>query len=123
LSDDFDELFDAPAPVAAPASAAASVAAPPPTSLASAPAPAPAPTPVAVRAPFLDPTTVWMPLLKPGSEVRFQDKPYTLGHVLLSKGDLFVNLKEMEGAIPAEKIRVRLTQIDLHKHLKIGHKS
>jgi hypothetical protein len=130
LSDDFDALFDSPAsPPAAPttsAPAAAPAAEPAPAatiapSAAPSTAPAAAALPVVAKAPFLDPPTLWMPLLKPGTEVRFQDKPYTVGHVLISKGDLFVNLKEIEGAIPAEKIRVRLTQIDLKLPLKLGN--
>lgn len=112
LSDDFDELFDSPA----------STPAAPATPLqVTAPAPTPAPAPVPVKPPFLDPPTLWMPLLKPGTEVRFQDKPYTVGHVLISKGDLFVNLREIEGAISAEKVRVRLTQINLNLPPKLGN--
>lgn len=75
------------------------------------------------KAPFLDPPTVWIPLLKPGTQVRYQDKPYTVGHVLISKGDLFVNMKEIEGAIPADKVRVKPTQIDLNLPPKLGNKS
>lgn len=116
LSDDFDELFDSPASTPAAPATPLQVTAP-----TAAPAPTAAQAPVPVKAPFLDPPTLWMPLLKPGTEVRFQDKPYTVGHVLISKGDLFVNLREVEGAISAEKVRVRLTQINLNLPSKSGN--
>lgn len=103
MSDNFDDLFDAPASTSA-ATPAATVT-------------------LKVKAPLSEATKIWMPLFKPGSEVRYDNKPYTVSHVLISKGNLFVNLKEMEGAIPAEKVRVKLTEMTLNLPPKLANNS
>lgn len=114
MSDDFDDLFDAPV---TPRAAA------PATTPATAPATSTAVTPAKplVKATLTESMSVWMPIFRPGAQVHYQSKPYTVSHVLISKGDLFVYLKEIEGVVPAEKVRVELTHFTLNLPLKLAH--
>jgi hypothetical protein len=102
VSDDFDSLFDAPVTPAdtAPRSTAA---------YAYQPTPEPEPLPLANTEP--EKPFIWLPLYKAGMRVYYKDKPHTVSHVLISKGNLFVHLAEMEGAIPADMVQVEWTRL------------
>ena len=90
LSDDFDALFDEPAQT-----------------------PAIAPAPSADKAPEPVDRTTWMAIYKPGASVRYKGENHTVTHVLISKGELFVGLRDVEGVVPHEKVSVELTEFRL----------
>lgn len=90
MSDDFDALFDEPATT-----------------------PAIAPAPSANKAPEPVVRTTWMAIYKPGASVHYKGESHTVTHVLISKGELFVGLKDIEAVIPHEKVSVELTEFHL----------
>ncbi|WP_394789824.1 hypothetical protein [Rhodoferax sp.] len=123
MSDDFDDMFDNPAAAVAakaesapaPAKATATpvstgLSAFPPVTIA-----APSVGPVAMTNAHLSPDDpeMWMPIYRSGTSVDYKGQRYTISHVLISRGNLFVSLKDLEGVIPSEKIIVPLTRFSL----------
>ncbi|WP_143029147.1 hypothetical protein [Rhodoferax sp. OV413] len=106
MSDDFDDLFDAPA---------STVTAAPTPAAASAPAPAPVPATLPVPAPAAETPVrcIWMAIYKRGATVQYKGNNHTVTHVQISKGNLFVGMQDIDGVIPHEKVSVPLTEFRL----------
>ena len=65
--------------------------------------------------PPADPTIVHMPLYRPGTRVGYQDRDYTVGHVVINRSQLQVYLQELGSAVPAEKLQVAPTRLVLQR--------
>lgn len=55
-----------------------------------------------------------MAIYRAGAQVRYKGKSFTISHVLISKGELFVSLRDMEGVVPHAKIDIPLTRLRLN---------
>ena len=105
MSDDFDDLFDTQVPPSGPSESQAI-------------APVKTPASASASSAVTAPATFWLPVYRPGMQVRYKDTKYTVSHVLISKGNLFVHVKELESAIPSEKVNVEWTKFTLHLPLR-----
>ena len=62
-----------------------------------------------------DPPVAHLPLYRPGTLVIHQGQTCTVGHVVISRGELLVNLKETGLSVPADRLQLAPTRILLHR--------
>jgi len=62
-----------------------------------------------------EPIVVHMPLYHPGTNVSYQGRAYTVGHVVISRSDLQVYLQELGSSVPAEKLQITPTRMVLQR--------
>lgn len=65
--------------------------------------------------PAHDPTIVHLPLYRPGTRVTYQGQYCTIGHVVVSRGQLQVYLQEIGNTVDAEKVRLAPTRLVLRR--------
>lgn len=61
------------------------------------------------------PPVAHLPLYRPGTQVFYQGHHYTVGHVVISRSQLLVNLKESGHSVPAESVQLAPTRILLQR--------
>jgi hypothetical protein len=62
-----------------------------------------------------NPPSVRLRLFKPGMHVTYQGQACTVSHVVISRGQLLVNLQETGNAVDADKLQVEVTRILLQR--------
>ncbi|MDP3702066.1 MAG: hypothetical protein Q8R72_14305 [Hylemonella sp.] len=62
-----------------------------------------------------EPTIVSLPLYRAGTRVSYQDRDYTVGHVVISRGDLQVYLQELGSSVSSEKLHLAPTRLVLQR--------
>lgn len=62
-----------------------------------------------------EPPVVHLPLYRPGTQVLYLGQVYTVGHVVVSRSDLMVNLRESGASVPAEKVQLAPTRLVLQR--------
>ena len=62
-----------------------------------------------------EPPVAHLPLYRPGTLVIHQGQTCTVGHVVISRGELLVNLRETGLSIPADKLQLAPTRILLQR--------
>ncbi|MEK9802443.1 MAG: hypothetical protein VW475_03435 [Curvibacter sp.] len=62
-----------------------------------------------------EPPVAHLPLYRPGTLVVYQGQTCTVGHVVISRGELMVNLQETGHLVPAEKVQLTPTRILLQR--------
>ena len=62
-----------------------------------------------------EPPVAHLPLYRPGTLVIHQGQTCTVGHVVISRGELLVNLKETGLSIPADKLQLAPTRLLLQR--------
>jgi hypothetical protein len=72
------------------------------------------PTPAAPTG-FEEPPVAHLPLYRPGTRVVYQGQYCTVGHVVISRGDLLVHLQEPGVSVTADKVQLAPTRILLQR--------
>ncbi|MBX9872901.1 MAG: hypothetical protein K2X75_12965 [Burkholderiaceae bacterium] len=72
------------------------------------------PTDAAPTAPE-EPPVAHLPLYRPGTLVVYQGQTCTVSHVVVSRGELLVSLRETGVTAPAEKVQLAPTRILLQR--------
>ncbi len=62
-----------------------------------------------------EPPVAHLPLYRPGTLVIHQGQTCTVGHVVVSRGELLVNIRETGHTVPAEKLQLAPTRILLQR--------
>ena len=62
-----------------------------------------------------EPPVAYLPIYHPGVSVVYQGQYCTVSHVVLSNGDLMVNLKESGATVSADKVQLAPTRILLQR--------
>ena len=62
-----------------------------------------------------EPPVAHIPLYRPGTLVIHQGQTCTVSHVVISRGDLMVNIKETGLTIPADKLQLTPTRLLLQR--------
>jgi hypothetical protein len=62
-----------------------------------------------------EPPVAHLPLYRPGTRVVYQGQYYTVGHVVISRGDLLVHLQEPGVSVTADKVQLAPTRILLQR--------
>jgi hypothetical protein len=62
-----------------------------------------------------EPPVAHLPLYRPGTRVVYQGQYCTIGHVVISRGELLVHLQEPGVSVTAEKVQLAPTRILLQR--------
>lgn len=62
-----------------------------------------------------DPTIVHLPLYRAGTRVSYQDREYTVGHVVVVRSQLMVYLQELGNTVNADKLQIAPTRLVLQR--------
>lgn len=62
-----------------------------------------------------EPPVAHLPLYRPGTRVVYQGQYCTVGHVVISRGDLLVHLQEPGISVTADKVQLAPTRILLQR--------
>lgn len=62
-----------------------------------------------------EPPVVHLPLYRPGTLVVHKGQTCSVSHVVISRGELMVNLKETGMTVPAEKVQLSPSRILLQR--------
>jgi hypothetical protein len=62
-----------------------------------------------------EPPVAHLPLYRPGTRVVYQGQYCTVGHVVISRGELLVHLQEPGVSVTAEKVQLSPTRILLQR--------
>lgn len=62
------------------------------------------------------PPIIHLPLFRPGTRVNYKGQTCTVGHIVVSRSQLLVHLKEIDTQVDAEKIELAPTPIPLARH-------
>ncbi len=63
----------------------------------------------------VEPPVAHLPLYRPGTLVVHQGQTCSVSHVVISRGELLVNLRETGLSIPADKLQLAPTRIVLQR--------
>jgi hypothetical protein len=63
-----------------------------------------------------DPTIVHLPLYRPGTLVSYQGQTCSISHVVISRSELKVYLRELGQAVDASKVHLSPTRLVLQRH-------
>lgn len=62
-----------------------------------------------------EPPVAHLPLYRPGTRVVYQGQTCTVGHVVVSRGELLVHLQETGLSVTADKVQLSPTRILLQR--------